>query len=51
MQIFVPTTHRLIDAICYMERIGLMASKEMSFNNVDGRTTDGLTENGCQLIL
>ena len=26
--------------MCNMERIGLTASEEMSFENVDGRTTD-----------
>ena len=42
---FVPPTYR-----CYMwnmERIRLTASEEMSFENVDGRTTDdGRTDNG-----
>ena len=27
-----------------MEKIGLTASEEMSFKNVDGRTTDGRTD-------
>ena len=30
--------------MCYMERIGLTASEEMSFENVHGRTMDGRTD-------
>ena len=37
--------------LCNMERIGLTASEEMSFENVDGRTTDGRTDAGCLYIL
>ena len=29
--------------MCNMERIGLTVSEEMSFENVDGQTTDGRT--------
>ena len=36
---FVPPTCRCF--VCNMEKIGLTASEEMSFENVDGRTTDG----------
>ena len=32
-----------IDAICEYEKKGLTASEEMSFENVDGRRTDGRT--------
>ena len=32
--------------MCNMERIGLTASEEMSFENVDGRT-DGRTADAC----
>ena len=32
--------------MCNMERIGLTVSEEMSFENVDGRTTDGRTTDG-----
>ena len=34
-----------------MVRIGLTASEEMSFENVDGRTDDGRTDAGCLYIL
>ena len=33
--------------MCYMERIALTASEEMSFENVDGRTDDGRTPDAC----
>ena len=32
-----------------MERIGLMASEEMSFENVDGRRTDGRRTDGRRM--
>ena len=33
--------------MCNMERIGLTVSEEMSFENVDGRTTDGRMPDAC----
>ena len=33
--------------MCIMERIGLTVSEEMSFENVDGRRTDGRTPDAC----
>ena len=35
------------DAMCYMERICLMVLEELSFENVDGRRTDGRTPDSC----
>ena len=36
---FLPPTYRCF--VCNMERIGLTASEEKSFENVDGRRTNG----------
>ena len=33
--------------MCNMERIGLTASEKMSFENVNGRRTDGRTPDAC----
>ena len=44
------TSFRSPTCRCYMynmERIGLRASEEMLFENVDGRTTDGRTPGAC----
>ena len=44
--IFVTPTYRCF--MCNMERIGLTVSEEMSFENVDERTTDDVrTDAGC----
>ena len=37
--------------MCNMERIGLIASEEMSFENVDGRTTDGRRADGRRMLV
>ena len=44
--------HNFMSPICRcymfnMERIGLTASEEISFENVDGRRTDGRTPDAC----
>ena len=44
-QLFVPPAYRCY--ICTWVRIGFMASEEMSFENVDGRRTDGRTTDAC----